>query len=232
MVHSADESEKEAGRLNLLHRIGAAAVALVIIGFGVLGLVGGLGFFETEGKPVAGLSSNGLLSVISLVTGLVLIVAALRGGRTASSVTAVIGVLFVFSGLINLALLRTSFNILAFEISNVFFSLVVGVLLLCLGLYGRVSGGLSTANPYRQEREERRRAKQGASVDTTSTADDDIDDSDEHLAALAAMTRMEVAVVEGRATPEEERTISLDRQQRADAERERAWQHARETGQV
>lgn len=231
MDHSTAMTEKEAGRLNLVHRAGAALIALVIIAFGVVGLVGGLGFFETEGTPVAGLNSNGLLSVVSLVTGAVLIIAAARGGRTASSVTAVIGGLFVLSGLVNLALLETSFNILAFEIPNVFFSLVVGVLLLTLGLYGRVSGGLSVSNPYRREREERQRGNRGTSEGTTGTGGDELDDSEEHLAEVEEMARIEVRVAENRATPDELRTYEADRRRRAAAERERAYRHARETGQ-
>lgn len=134
-----------------VHRVGAATLGLALWVFGILGLVDRLGFFETTGQPVLGLNSNGLLSVISLVVGAVLIVSGVRGGPTASTVTAVVGVLFLISGLLNLAVLDSGLK--AFTISNVFFSLVSGMLLLTLGLYGRVSGGLPADNPYRQARE-------------------------------------------------------------------------------
>jgi hypothetical protein len=65
--------------------------------FGVLGLVNRLEPFSTEGQPVLGLSSNGLLSVISLVVGGVLVVSGLRGGRTASTVLVAVGAAFVLS---------------------------------------------------------------------------------------------------------------------------------------
>lgn len=227
--HSDHMSQTEAGRLDLVHRGGAALVAVVIIAFGVLGLVGGLGFFETSGQPVAGLNSNGLLSVVSLVTGAVLIGSAVRGGRTASTVTATIGGLFILSGLVNLALLQTSFNILAFQIPNVFFSLVVGVVLLSVGLYGRVSGGLSQDNPYRREREAKAAERSGQ--DASAGEDDDGPSDSERLERLHEMEKIEIAVAEGRATPEQEKMIDDDLRRRSAQERERAWEHARKTGQ-
>jgi hypothetical protein len=108
--------------------------------------------FSTRGVSVLGLSSNGLLSVISLVVGGVLIAAAARGGRTPSTVLVVVGSAFLLSGLANVLVLDSRLNLLAFTISNVIFSLVAGALLLFLGAYGRFSGGLSADNPYQQER--------------------------------------------------------------------------------
>lgn len=52
-----------------LHRLGAAAVGAFLILFAVLGLTEGLAWLGTTGTWVLGLSSNGLLSVISLVVG-------------------------------------------------------------------------------------------------------------------------------------------------------------------
>src|SRR5690348_8939397 len=90
-------------RVPVVHRVGAVAVALVVLVFGLLGFAGGLDYFSTSGEPVAGLSSNGLLSTISVVTAVVLIGAALRGARLASTVMIVIGALFLVSALANLA---------------------------------------------------------------------------------------------------------------------------------
>jgi len=61
-------------------------------------------------------------------------------------------VLFLLSGLVNLAVLRTSANILDFSMRNVIFSFVSGLLLLTFGLYGRVSGGLPPDNPFYRAR--------------------------------------------------------------------------------
>ncbi len=139
-------------RVALVHRVGSLLFAAGLATFGVLGLVNRLEPFSTSGAPVLGLSSNGLLSVISLVVAAVLVAAALRGGRTASTVTVGVGVAFLLSGIANVLVLDGPFNILAFRMSNVIFSLVAGGLLIVLGSYGRFVGWLPDDNPYRQER--------------------------------------------------------------------------------
>ncbi len=208
--------------LGTVHRVGAVFMGLVLWAFGILGLVSRLGFFETSGNDVAGLSSNGLLSVISLVAGAVLIAAGVRGGRTASTVTAVVGGLFILSGLVNLAFLDTGANILNFTIPNVFFSFVVGMVLLLIGLYGRVSGGLSSDNPYRRQREGR-----GGDDDTERDSADQarIEEIDEQV-------HLEQLVAEGMATPEQDAQVDADRARRAQEQHDAAWEHARQTGQA
>jgi hypothetical protein len=134
----------------VIHRVGAFAVAAAIGVFGVVGLLGGLAFFDTHGRLVLGLSSNGLLAVVSLATAAVLVVAALRSGWWASTVMMVVGTLFLVSALVNLAVLDTPLNLLAFRLPNVFFSVGAGLVLLILGAYGRVSGHLPLDNPYRK----------------------------------------------------------------------------------
>ena len=138
--------------LNLLHRAGAALLGMGLWVFGILGLVHRLGFFATSGQPIMGLSSNGLLSVISLVVGTVLIAAGLRGGRSASTVTVIIGVAFMLSGFANALVIGTSANVLAFGVSNVVFSEVAGGMLLILGASGRFTARLPSSNPYQQQR--------------------------------------------------------------------------------
>src|SRR3954464_10670363 len=98
-----------------VQRTGAIGVGAFLVVFGFVGLAGGLSFFSTEGEQVLGLSSNGLLSVLSIVVGLVLIGSARLGPRVASTVMMTFGVLFLLSALGNLAVLQTSLNILAFE---------------------------------------------------------------------------------------------------------------------
>ena len=143
----------DSGRhLNGLHRAAAILLGLGLWVFGILGLVNRLPTFSTRGQPVLGLSSNGLLSIISLVVGGILIAAAVRGGRLASTVTVVVGAAFMLSGLGNVLVLNTDLNILAFGIANVIFSLVTGGLMLILGAYGRFTVGLPSNNPYQQER--------------------------------------------------------------------------------
>jgi hypothetical protein len=94
----------------VVHRVAATLVAVTIAAFGALGLVGGLGFFATEGPSVGGMSTNGALSTISIVTAAVLLVAAARGGPAASTTMIVVGPLFLVSAFANLAVLDTEWN--------------------------------------------------------------------------------------------------------------------------
>src|SRR6478672_10072406 len=89
------------GRLDHLHRVGAVVFGIGLGVFGVLGLVNRLDMFSTTGRQVFGLSTNGALSIISVVVAGVLIAAGVRGGRTASTVLVIIGAAFVLSGFVN-----------------------------------------------------------------------------------------------------------------------------------
>ncbi|GGZ81809.1 DUF4383 domain-containing protein [Streptomyces subrutilus] len=149
-------------RLTLVYRIGAAGCGVLLLAFGCLGFTNELGFFSTEGARVAGLSTNGLLSLVSLVVGAVLVVAACVGGNVASTVNMVVGGLFVLSGFVNLFLIGKSANLLDFSMSNVIFSFVMGLLILTFGMYGRVTGGLPHDNPYWRRRHPEQAAREDA----------------------------------------------------------------------
>jgi|tagenome__1003787_1003787.scaffolds.fasta_scaffold20754244_2 hypothetical protein len=194
-----------------VQRTGAIAVGAFLVVFGLVGLVGGLRFLSTQGERVLGLSSNGLLSTLSVVVGLVLIGAALRGPRVASTVMMVLGCLFLLSALANLAVLQTSLNVLAFEMSNVLFSIAVGLLLLVLGAYGRVSGNLPTDSPY---------AHPHADEDE---APDSFPSTPEEFAAEAAMREAEVAVCNHVATEDQRRRVQAMAAVHTRAERRRIW---------
>ncbi|RMI45197.1 DUF4383 domain-containing protein [Streptomyces triticirhizae] len=135
-------------RLNRFYRIGAGLMGLGLVIFGVLGITRKLGAFSTGDNTVWGMNTNGALSWLSVVVGLALGVAMLVGGNLASTFCLGLGVLFLLSGFVNLALIKTDANILNFEISNVVFSYAVGLLLLFIGAYGRVAGRLPHDNPY------------------------------------------------------------------------------------
>jgi len=201
------------GRVPAVHRVGAIAVAVVLIAFGALGFADGLAYFSTEGEPVVGLSSNGLLSTISVVTAAVLIAAALRGPRIASTVMLVVGALFLLSALANLAVLDTGLNLLAFRLTNVFFSLGAGLVLLLLGAYGRVSGNLPPDSPYARAHDD------GAPADPAA----DHPSTPAEFAAERAMREAEIAVVQHTATPGQRRRVAAMAQVRGRAERRRVW---------
>ncbi|MFI5767552.1 DUF4383 domain-containing protein [Streptomyces sp. NPDC051658] len=135
-------------RLSRVYRVGAGLMGLVLLAFGVLGLIDKIGFFNTGGATVAGLNTNGALSVLSICVGLLLFIGMVIGGNFASTLNMILGIAFILSGFVNLALLETDYNFLAFRIQNVLFSFVVGLMLMVFGMYGRVSGGLPHDNPY------------------------------------------------------------------------------------
>ncbi|WP_431683729.1 DUF4383 domain-containing protein [Kitasatospora sp. KL5] len=139
-------------RLSQVYRAGAGLCGAVLLVFGCLGLADGLSFFSTDGERIAGLSSNGLLSLVSIVVAVVLVAGAAVGGNLASTVNITVGVLFVLSGFANLALLDSSANVLAFRMPNVLFSFAMGLLIATFGMYGRVSGRLPHDNPYWRDR--------------------------------------------------------------------------------
>ncbi|WP_448625680.1 DUF4383 domain-containing protein [Geodermatophilus sp. URMC 64] len=201
-------------RVLAVHRLGAVVVALVILVFGLLGFAGGLEYFSTEGEPVLGLSSNGLLSTISVVTAVVLIGAAVRGPRIASTVMIVVGVLFLVSALANLAVLDTGLNVLAFRLANVFFSIGAGLVLLLLGTYGRVSGNLPPDSPYARPR---------GTDDAVDGTADELPRTAEELAAERAMRWAEIAVVQRIATADQHRRVAAMARVRGRAERRRVW---------
>jgi hypothetical protein len=201
----------------VVHRVGAVVVALVIATFGVLGFVGGLGFFDTAGSPVLGLSSNGLLSTISIVTALVLIASAARGGRLSSTVMMVVGTLFLVSAFANLAVMNTPYNLLAFRLPNVFFSIGAGLVLLILGSYGRVSAKLPDDNPYRTPRED-----EGRSQDPEATLPSRPHTRAE-MRADREMAEASRAAVSGAASAEQRRRLAEIDTLRTHEDRRKRW---------
>lgn len=143
-------------RLALVWRVGAGLGGIFLIVFGILGLSDHPGFLATHGDRIAGLSTNGALSILSIVAGAVLVVGAVIGGNFASNLNMVVGVLFVLSGFYGLTVLgRPDANILNFRMSNVLFAFVFGVILTTFGMYGRVSSHLPHDNPFWRERASR-----------------------------------------------------------------------------
>lgn len=140
-------------KLAQVYRIGAGLGGVFLLVFGILGLAGHPGFLSTSGDEVAGMSTNGALSVLSIVVGGVLIAGAVIGGNVASNINMAAGVLFILSGFYGLTVLgRPDANILNFRMSNVLFAFIFGFAVLTFGMYGRVSSHLPHDNPYWRKR--------------------------------------------------------------------------------
>lgn len=203
--------------VDVVHRISAAALGVLLAAFAAGGFASGPPLFSTQGPSVLGMVTNGALSVLSVVAAVVLVAAAVLGGRLASTMATAMGVLFLLSGIVHLGLINTQFNVLAFRLSNVFFSLGAGMLLTFLGLYGRVSGGLPPDNPYRRAnpRHTRRPAPDEQLEHERSERDEDQE----------AMLQAEIAMGEGKATEEQQRLVRHELAQQRGAERQRAYRN-------
>lgn len=208
-----------------VHRIGCVVVALILWVFAGIGFTRGVDFFSTHGARVLGMTSNGLLATVSVVVGVALVVAAVFGGRVASSMSVVVGGLFVLSGLLNLiALVHPNVNLLAFTMPNVVFSLVVGLALLCVGLYGRASGQLPADNPYRLARDgDNPLARLWHDEQLAPQPGMDQETARRRIDETADLAKAEYAFAQGIATPAQQREVLADAQRRADLEHEDAW---------
>ncbi|MBT2478335.1 DUF4383 domain-containing protein [Streptomyces sp. ISL-94] len=147
-------------RLSKVYRVGAGLTGLLLVAFGILGLIDRIGFFDTGGDTVLALNTNGALSVLSICIGGLLFVGMVIGGTFASTLNIALGLAFILSGFVNLALLDSSFNFLAFHIQNVLFSFIVGVMLMWFGMYGRVGSALPHDNPYWRARHPEQAARE------------------------------------------------------------------------
>ena len=198
-------------RVYAVQRTGAVLVALFLLVFALLGFASGQRFLSTEGQPVLGMSSNGLLSTISVVVALVLLAAAAHSARAASTVMIILGPLFLLSAFVNSLVLGTGLNLLAFEMSNVIFSVAVGLPMLFLGAYGRIGSRLPSDSPYAHPH--------------TEDADfvDERPSTPEEVAAEEAMREAEIAVVQHTATPDQYARVQAMAQAHHRLDRRRVW---------
>ncbi|MFF8942127.1 DUF4383 domain-containing protein [Streptomyces sp. NPDC014864] len=151
-------------RLATVYRYGAAFCGLVLLTFGCLGFADELSPFNTNGRHIAGMSTNGVLSLISVVVGLVLIGGAVVGGNFASTLNMTVGTLFLLSGFAHIFILDRPANVLDFGMTNVMFSFVMGLVILTFGMYGRVSSKLPHDNPYWRRRHAREAAHEAPAL--------------------------------------------------------------------
>lgn len=210
--------------LNGLHRVSSALIGVTLWVFGGLGITDNLDFFSTTGAPLFGMTTNNLLSAVSLVVGTVLVAAAARGGRIASTVSVAVGALFLLSGVLNVLLIGTPYNVLSFRMPNVVFSLVVGLVLLTLGGYGRFTGRLPSDNPYADE--------QHHPVDAEGDEDRDqrLPHGEEDIEAARSLAETERLVASGAGTDEQRRMLAEVDSIRDLAERRRAWRELTDRG--
>ncbi|MCX5084157.1 DUF4383 domain-containing protein [Streptomyces sp. NPDC056121] len=149
-------------KLAQVYRWGAAFCGVVLLVFGCLGLADQLSPFNTDGGQIAGMTTNGVLSLISVVVGLALVAGGIIGGNFASTLNMAVGALFLISGFVHVFIVGKGANVLDFGMTNVIFSFVMGLVILTFGMYGRVSSRLPHDNPYWRRRHPREAAAEAA----------------------------------------------------------------------
>jgi hypothetical protein len=125
--------------LRPLYRVLAALVGLFVLFFGVVGFVQtiGGGLFDRGDVTVVGLRTNLAFSLLSVVAGVVVLLAVFFGRNVDRFVNLWGGQAFMVVGLAMLALFSTDLNVLNFSMSTVIVSFVIGMVLFSAGLYGR-----------------------------------------------------------------------------------------------
>jgi hypothetical protein len=125
-----------------LYRAAASAIGVALVVIGVIGLVqtaGDVDFFATQGERVLGLTMNPAFAVLNIVAGAVIAVGGYVGRNVDSTINLLGGIVFLLAGGVMLCVLRTDLNVLAFSITNVCVSFLIGTFLISAGLYGRTS---------------------------------------------------------------------------------------------
>ncbi|RJQ78656.1 DUF4383 domain-containing protein [Pseudonocardiaceae bacterium YIM PH 21723] len=179
------------------YRVVVALFGAALAVFGFLGIGKGAPLFTSDGATVWGLSTNGALACLSVVVGGLLVISAIAAIMPTGTVY-LLGGLFLLSGLLNLILMNTQWNVFAFRMPNVLFSFAAGLALLFVGTYGR----------------------EPKSEELDSATEDRIQHRIEELEPLA---EAEHAMAEGEASPEQERMVLRDAEERARHERAEAY---------
>jgi len=117
-----------------------AGVYTLVFGIVAAAQTHGTPAFSTSPKDHAwalGLRANFGFAIISVVAGLIIVLAALVGRNVDRLVNIWGGLAFCVVGMAMLALMQTTANFLAFSMANVVVSFVIGTILFSAGLYGK-----------------------------------------------------------------------------------------------
>jgi hypothetical protein len=149
--------------LRPLYRALGALSGVWLILFGIVGLIVNAGddFFALHPEHVLGLGANMFASVLSLITGVTVVIATALGRNLDTEAYKYLGWGILAVGSYGLAAIRTDANFLGFTVGTVVTEYLVGLILVLAGLYIK-SAPTSAEGAPRQVREGR--VKQAQSV--------------------------------------------------------------------
>lgn len=129
-------------RFQPVYRFLALLAGVFVLVFGIVGVIKTAGdpLFQQGDAEVFGLRMNLAFAIISVLAGVILVAAGIRGGNAAHFVNLVGSGVFLGAGIIMLLLLQTSADFLNFKVATCVVSFIIGIVLLVAGLYGRVGG--------------------------------------------------------------------------------------------
>ncbi|MDG4768064.1 DUF4383 domain-containing protein [Solwaraspora sp. WMMD406] len=141
--------------LRPVYRTIAGLTGLYILVFGIAGVLATWGdpLFARDDVWVLGLRTNLAFALSSVLYGGLILIGAIAGGRYGHLANLTIAVVFMVTGLLMMAVLRTSANVLNFSMSTVVVSLIFGMIFLATGLYDKVGPAeeADTQDPYARD---------------------------------------------------------------------------------
>jgi hypothetical protein len=127
-------------RLRSFYRALGALVGLYVLVFGIVGIIqsAGTGLFERADITALGLRTNMAFSILSIVSGMVILAGVVIGRNLDQQINYYGGILFLIVPTVMMTLLRTDGNILNFSMSTVIVSYIIGMILFSSGLYIKI----------------------------------------------------------------------------------------------
>lgn len=122
------------------YRAVGGLTGLYLVIFGVLGLVrdDSADFFARDDVLVLGQGVNRGSAVLLAVLGAIILIGTVIGRNVDVTVNRLLGYLFMILGLVSLTLLRTEANVLDFSVVTCVVVMVLGMVLMLAGMYGRI----------------------------------------------------------------------------------------------
>ncbi|MBB5868017.1 hypothetical protein F4553_001396 [Allocatelliglobosispora scoriae] len=148
--------------LNPLYRVLAGASGAFLLLFGVLsiGTISNDGLFARSDATALGLQTNLAMGILSIAVGIVALASAVTGGNTHHFAALWLGGAMSVLGMLMLAVQRTDANVLNASVWTCLVWMVLGMVLVAAGLYGK------SGSPQRAEAEERIRHRPTGAVPT------------------------------------------------------------------
>jgi Domain of unknown function (DUF4383) len=125
--------------LRQTYRFLAGLAGLYVTLAGILGLAATWGhqMFDREGSWALGLRTNPAAAWLYTVVGLILLAAVVIGGNVLHHIAMLVGWGLCALGVLQMAFLQTDANVLHASMTNVIAAIIIGLVALTAGLYGK-----------------------------------------------------------------------------------------------